>query len=173
MAALARACAEGRIPATVECVVAATPEAPALETARELGLRTEVVAPGHAYAKELLDAFQGCEVLCLAGFLRLLPDEVLDAFPGRVLNIHPSLLPKFGGKGMYGKRVHEAVLAAGEMESGCTVHQVTSVYDEGEIVVQKRCAVLAGDTPESLAARVLLLEHEAYPEAVAKVLRGG
>ena len=173
MAALARACAEGRIAADVKCVVSGSPDAPALETAHELGLKTEVVLPSDNYGPDLMRVLEGCEVLCLAGFLRLLPDAVLDAFPRRVLNIHPSLLPKFGGKGMYGRRVHEAVLAAGETESGCTVHRVTSVYDEGEIVLQKRCAVEPDDTPETLAARVLKLEHEAYPEAVAKVLRDG
>ncbi|HSI73564.1 MAG TPA: formyltransferase family protein, partial [Fimbriimonas sp.] len=92
--------------------------------------------------------------------------------PNRVLNIHPALLPKFGGKGMYGRRVHEAVLAAGETESGCTIHLVTPVYDEGPIILQKTCPVLEGDTPETLATRVLQVEHEAYPEALAKVIRG-
>ncbi|MFN3683119.1 MAG: formyltransferase family protein, partial [Fimbriimonadaceae bacterium] len=113
-----------------------------------------------------------CTLVCLAGYMRLLPKEVLDSFPNRVLNIHPALLPKFGGKGMYGMRVHEAVLRAGEAESGCTVHLVNERYDEGPIVVQLRCPVLPDDTPETLAARVLELEHRAYPEAVRKVLAG-
>lgn len=113
-----------------------------------------------------MEAFRGADFICLAGFMKLLPSEVLRAFPNRVLNIHPALLPKFGGKGMYGHHVHEAVLAAGEKESGCTVHLVTDQYDEGEILVQLCCPVRATDTPESLAARVLELEHRAYPEAV-------
>jgi folate-dependent phosphoribosylglycinamide formyltransferase PurN len=87
-----------------------------------------------------------------------------------VLNIHPSLLPKYGGKGMFGKHVHEAVLRSGETESGCTVHRVTEIYDEGEIILQRRCPVLPEDTAETLAARVLAEEHRAYPEAVRIVL---
>ena len=113
---------------------------------------------------------EGPTLVCLAGFLRLLPEEVLRSRP--VLNIHPSLLPKFGGKGMYGLRVHEAVIQARETESGCTVHRVTPVYDEGEVVVQMRCPVMAEDTPESLAARVLELEQQAYPEAVRRICHG-
>jgi phosphoribosylglycinamide formyltransferase-1 len=102
--------------------------------------------------------------------MRLLPEEVLAAFPNRVLNIHPALLPKFGGKGMYGMHVHEAVVAARETESGCTVHFVNEHYDEGAILHQRRCPVLPDDTPETLAARVLEQEHLAYPEAIQLVL---
>jgi phosphoribosylglycinamide formyltransferase-1 len=101
----------------------------------------------------------------------VLPLEVLSLFPNRVLNIHPALLPKFGGKGMYGHHVHEAVLAAGEAESGCSVHFVNERYDEGAVILQKVCPVLPDDTPDTLAARVLVLEHQAYPEALAKVIR--
>lgn len=93
-------------------------------------------------------------------------------FPDRVLNIHPSLLPKYGGKGMYGIRVHEAVLAAGDSESGCTVHLVNEVYDDGAVLVQLRCPVEPGDTPETLAARVLECEKQAFPMAINKVLDG-
>ena len=100
----------------------------------------------------------------------LLPLEVIEAFPNRVLNVHPSLLPRHGGPGMYGARVHEAVLASGDRESGCTVHLVTERYDEGQVVLQARCPVFAGDTPETLAARILELEHRAYPDAVRRVL---
>lgn len=104
------------------------------------------------------------DLVVLAGFLHYLP---LPAdWRGRVVNIHPSLLPKFGGKGMYGHRVHEAVIAAGEKESGCTVHWVDDVYDHGEAVLQKRVPVLPGDTPDSLAHRVFEQECEAYPEAL-------
>jgi phosphoribosylglycinamide formyltransferase-1 len=96
----------------------------------------------------------------------LLPTEVLERY--QVLNIHPALLPKFGGKGMYGDRVHEAVLAAGERVSGCTVHRVTPIYDEGEIIVQLECPVKEGDTVRDLADRVLGLEILAYPEAIRR-----
>jgi phosphoribosylglycinamide formyltransferase 1 len=170
MAALIGACASGALDAEVRVVVGTTPNAPAMARARELGIRTVVVDAGEEYSERLHGALAGCRVVCLAGYMRLLPAAVLHTFAGRVLNIHPALLPKFGGKGMYGRHVHEAVLAAGETESGCTVHVVTEEYDEGPIVLQKRCPVLPGDTPESLAARVLVLEHEAFAEAVAMVL---
>jgi phosphoribosylglycinamide formyltransferase 1 len=170
MRALIEACRAGKVPnAEVSVVVAPTEAAPALEVARELGVATRV-APNEAGA--LLEAFEGCDAICLAGFLRLLPAEVLTEFPDRILNIHPALLPKFGGKGMYGQRVHEAVIDAQETESGCTVHLVNERYDEGRIVLQKRCPVFPDDTPETLAARVLSLEHQAFPEALAEVLRG-
>lgn len=173
MRALAEACSSGRLAAQIGLVIGPRADAPALEVARQLGLDTHVLDFGDATAgPRLVAVLRGarCGLLCLAGFLRLLPDEVLEAFPGRVLNIHPALLPKFGGKGMFGRHVHEAVLAAGEIESGCSVHHVTPVYDEGKVVHQLRCPVLRGDTPDTLAGRVLALEHQAYPEAVAKVL---
>ncbi|HXH62363.1 MAG TPA: formyltransferase family protein, partial [Fimbriimonadaceae bacterium] len=110
------------------------------------------------------------DVVCLAGFMVLLPVNIVHKYAGRILNIHPALLPKFGGKGMYGIRVHQAVIAAGEKESGCSVHVVTEKYDEGPILLQKRCPVLTDDTPETLADRVLDLEHTAYPEALKLVV---
>jgi len=174
MAALALAGQTDLMPASVVLVVAPRPTTPALETAAEIGVPTVVLDwKSEGYPGALLAALKTAEVdiVCLAGYMTLLPDAVLEAFPGRVLNIHPALLPKFGGKGMYGHHVHEAVIAAGEAESGCSVHLVTPVYDEGEVVVQLRCSVEPGDTPETLAARVLMLEHKAYPMAVAEVWR--
>ncbi|CAN5298612.1 phosphoribosylglycinamide formyltransferase [soil metagenome] len=106
------------------------------------------------------------DLVCLCGWLKLL--TIPADFERRVLNIHPSLLPKFGGHGMYGHHVHEAVLAAGETESGCTVHYADNTYDTGPIMVQKKVPVLVGDTPETLARRVFEAECEAYPEAIAK-----
>ena len=103
-------------------------------------------------------------MVCLAGWLHLLP--IPADFRRRVLNIHPSLLPAFGGKGMYGRHVHEAVLAAGAPVSGCTVHFADDEYDTGPVLVQRSVPVLAGDTPETLAARVFAAECEAYPEAI-------
>src|SRR5208337_379575 len=125
------------------------------EVARRKGLAVGVVPYKiEDYAARLLDLLQSerCDLICLAGFMRLLPSEILDAYPDRILNIHPALLPKHGGKGMYGMHVHEAVLAAGDKESGCTVHLVNERYDEGRIVLQMRCPVEAGDTPETLAS---------------------
>ena len=171
MAAIIHACLHAQVPASVAVVVAPVQGTQAEETAKGLGVSVVVVPPGENYGSRLLHALRECEWVCLAGFLRILPGEVLSYFPSRVLNIHPSLLPKFGGKGMYGHHVHEAVLAAGESESGCSVHFVNEQYDDGAVILQKTCPVEAGDTPELLAARVLKLEHEAYPEALAKVIR--
>lgn len=175
MAGIARACASGKLDAKVVTVIAPNDTAPAVQTAEDLGLRVDSVAPGDLYGARLLAVFEETktELICLAGFLRLLPTEVLTEYPGRVLNIHPALLPKHGGKGMYGRRVHEAVLEAGDLESGASVHYVTEHYDEGDVILQKSCPVEKGDTPEMLAARVLAVEHEVYVEAIRKVICAG
>lgn len=168
MAALLRACEKGAIPAMPLCVIA--PREGTEAAANAGNVPVVVVEPGEAYGVRLLQALEGATVVCLAGFTRLLPEEVLERFPQRVLNIHPSLLPRHGGHGMYGRRVHEAVLASGDTESGCSVHYVTDQYDEGAVVMQGRCPVHPGDTPETLAARVLGLEHRIYPEAVRWII---
>lgn len=155
----------------VDVVVVPRLEIDSAREAMALGVRVAVVPPTEdGYGQALLQALARCDLVCLAGYLRLLPEEVLAAFPGRILNVHPALLPKFGGKGMYGIRVHEAVLSSGERESGATVHLVSERYDEGRIIVQRRCPVFPEDTPESLAARVLEEEHLAYVEAIRSVL---
>jgi len=112
----------------------------------------------------------GARLVCLCGFLRLL--EIPPPWAGRVMNIHPGLLPEFGGKGMYGARVHRAVLAAGVRESGCTVHFSDNVYDHGPIILRRRVPVEPGDDADSLAARVFLAECEAYPEAITLFATG-
>jgi len=117
---------------------------------------------------ELLDRYR-VDLILLAGYVKLVPSEVVVRFRRRILNIHPALLPAFGGKGMYGKRVHAAVLAAGARESGASVHFVDEEYDRGPVVAQHRVPVLDADTPESLAARVLEIEHQLYPTAVDHV----
>ena len=114
----------------------------------------------------------GCDLVVLAGYLKLVPAEVIDRYRGRILNVHPALLPAFGGKGMYGHRVHEAVLASGARESGATVHLVDEVYDRGAILAQARVPVLPGDDPETLAARVLEVEHRLLPAVGARRRRG-
>lgn len=113
------------------------------------------------------------DLLVLAGYLRLVPAEVVAALRGRIINIHPALLPRHGGPGMYGRRVHAAVLASGERESGATVHLADEVYDRGEILGQATVAVQPGDTVESLAARVLAVEHRLLPAAVLAAARAG
>ena len=155
-------------------------DAGAVRRAGAAGVPVAVVATGArdlaapdpaAAARELLDLLEEhrVELILLAGYLKLVPREVVGRYGGRILNIHPALLPKFGGKGMYGMRVHRAVLEAGEAESGATVHLVDEEYDRGRIVAQRRVPVREGDTPEALAARVLAVEHRLYPEAVDHV----
>ena len=110
------------------------------------------------------------DIILLAGYMRKVPDAIVAAFPERMLNIHPALLPKFGGDGMYGIHVHTAVLEAGETETGATVHFVNEEYDKGAILLQRTVPVLPDDTPETLAARVLECEHALYPDALEKLL---
>ena len=106
------------------------------------------------------------DLICLAGFMKMLPQNIVKQYEYKILNIHPGLLPEFGGKGFYGTRVHEAVINTGKRESGATVHFVDEIYDHGPIILQKKVEVMETDTPESLAARVLKLEHELFPEVV-------
>ncbi|MDB5284677.1 MAG: purN [Bacteroidota bacterium] len=110
------------------------------------------------------------DMIVLAGFLQLIPQFLLQKYPGKIVNIHPALLPKFGGKGMYGLKVHEAVLTAKEKETGITVHYVNEHYDEGEVILQKTVSIKPSDNPESLSAKVLSLEHEWYPKTIEKLL---
>ena len=110
------------------------------------------------------------DLIVLAGFLWLVPETLTRAFAGRLVNIHPALLPKFGGKGMYGMAVHKAVLDAGEKESGITIHLIDEVYDRGKTLLQVKCPVLPDDTPESLAERVHQLEYSHFPGAIEKML---
>lgn len=113
---------------------------------------------------------QSVDLIVLAGFMWLMPGSLVRAFPDKIINIHPALLPKFGGKGMYGHYVHEAVVAAGETESGITIHYVNERYDEGQIIFQASCPVSSVDTPEDVARKVQSLEHEHYPRVVAELL---
>jgi len=123
---------------------------------------------------DLLDKLKERKIdyIALAGFLKLLPTNVVKAYPRRIVNIHPALLPKYGGKGMYGHHVHEAVIAAGDSVSGPTVHLVDEIYDNGLILEQAKVPVLANDTPETLAARVLTEEHKLYPIVLEKLIKG-
>ena len=109
-------------------------------------------------------------LVVLAGFLRKIEKPLLDAYSQKILNIHPALLPSFGGPGMYGRKVHEAVLASGAKETGVTIHLVDAIYDHGPIIYQERIPVLADDTPDALQRRVLRVEHRTYPKAIAKYL---
>ncbi len=159
-------------PAAEIAVVIADRPAEALDRARDRGVAAEVVPPDDAQALLTLLGDLAIEWVVLAGYLRKIPPEVVAAYRGRILNIHPALLPRFGGAGMYGERVHGAVLEAGESESGATVHIVDEEYDHGPVVAQRRVPVEPGDTPETLAARVLAVEHELLPEVVAAAAEG-
>ncbi|MFC2081005.1 phosphoribosylglycinamide formyltransferase [Bacteroidota bacterium] len=123
---------------------------------------------------EIQDLLQELKIslIVLAGFLWLIPQDLISAFPGRIINIHPALLPEYGGKGMYGNRVHEAVISNGDKESGISIHYVNEIYDEGEIILQEKCEVRPDDSPESLAERIHNLEHHYYPLVIEKLLPG-
>ena len=154
----------------ISLIVCNRPDAGVLEIARKYGIETlllekEKFFRGNAYTQELRD--MQIDLIVLAGFLWKIPARLIDAYRGNILNIHPSLLPKYGGKGMYGHFVHEAVIAAGEKETGITIHLVDEHYDHGRHLFQAVCPVLQGDTPETLAARVLRLEHENFPRVIA------
>jgi len=164
--------------ARVALVVSDRPHAGALERANRAGIAARVIEvggkPATDVSAEMLAALtqKGIDLIALAGYLKLIPEEVVRAFRGRILNIHPALLPAFGGAGMYGMRVHRAVIASGCRVSGATVHHVDERYDEGKPVLQWPVPVLPGDTPEVLAARVLRIEHAIYPVAVEAIARG-
>ena len=153
----------------VKNVIGTKADAPAIQTAQEMGLKTVIVPFSDTFSDDLLKALGETDYICLAGFLRLLPESIVNRWDRKILNIHPALLPKFGGKGMYGMHVHEAVMAAGETESGCTVHYVTKEYDEGAVILQSTCPIYPEDTAETLAAKVLQLEHRTYFSALKEV----
>jgi phosphoribosylglycinamide formyltransferase 1 len=161
-------------PARVVLVLSNRADAPALDRAAGRGIAT-VTLRDHADGGEWLSALErhGADLLVLAGYVKLVPAEVIERYRGRILNVHPALLPAFGGLGMYGRRVHEAVLASGARESGATVHLVDEEYDRGAILGQARVPVLPGDDPETLAARVLEVEHRLLPAAVLAAAAAG
>ena len=158
----------------IALVVSNKADAPALEKARRLGVPTEVVSKSQlSDSSFMLSLLRECDIhfIVLAGFLLMIPDYLIAAYPRRIINLHPSLLPKFGGKGMYGHRVHEAVKAAGETETGMTVHYVTGECDGGEIIAQYKTAISPEDTREDIAAKENLLEMRYYPLVIKQVLQ--
>lgn len=141
----------------------------AKENTPALIIEKEKFFSGNAYVDELKE--KRIDFIVLAGFLWKIPPALIKAYPHRIINIHPALLPKYGGKGMYGNNVHAAVIAAGEKESGITIHYVDENYDHGDIIFQAKCPVLPGDTPDSLAERIHKLEHEHYPKVIEGVIK--
>ena len=161
-------------PARVVVVLSNRPVAVALERAAARHV-PGVALRDPADSAEWLGVLErhAVDLVVLAGYLKLVPSGVIARFRGRIINVHPGLLPSFGGKGMYGRRVHEAVLASGARESGATVHLVDEVYDRGAILGQARVPVLPGDDPDRLAARVLEVEHRLLPAAVLAAAAAG
>ncbi len=158
--------------ARVTQVISSRAAAGALDRARQARLPTAVLQdPGDA--AELLATLGDADLVVLAGYLKLVPAAVVARFPCRMINIHPALLPAFGGPGMYGRRVHEAVLASGARVSGATVHYVDEQYDRGPIIAQAKVRVVADDTPATLATRVLTAEHRLLVRVVLELVRRG
>lgn len=155
----------------VKLIISNKPDAGVLSVADEHAVKKMVIT-NDRLTSDLLLALraESVDFVVLAGFLRVVPEEVVQAFRGKMVNIHPALLPSYGGKGMYGNRVHQAVLSAGEKESGITIHQVTEQYDEGDIIFQKACKVNPGDTPDTLAEKIHQLEHRHYPEVIENLI---
>jgi len=178
--AILSAIQEKKIPAARIClVISNNSSAGILETARASSLPAIHLSQKQHPSEELfVEALltllrkHDINLIILAGYMKRIHPRVVKAYRNRILNIHPALLPKFGGKGMYGRHVHEAVIQAGEEFSGATVHIVDEVYDHGPVVLQKRVPVAPEDTPETLAAKVLKIEHELYPEALRLIAEG-
>ena len=161
---------DGRIPdAKIVQVISSSEKAYALERAKNHGIPGYVLS--HKEPETIVSQLQkeGTDLIVLAGYMKVLDPSIVKAYSGRIINIHPSLIPKFCGKGFYGIKVHEAVIAAGEKESGATVHYVDEGIDTGEIIFQEKVSVLPEDTPEDLAARVLEVEHKILVSAISKI----
>ena len=177
--ALIDAVQAGYINANIRVVVSNRKESFALERAKKHKIEALYVTPvdcrdSKEYFTKLIKFMEKREIdlICLAGFLLMIQPELVRKYKGRILNIHPALLPGFGGKGMYGHHVHEAVIKSGAKYSGCTVHFVDEEYDHGQIVLQRVVPVHDDDTPDTLAERVLKEEHKAYPDAVKLFVEG-
>lgn len=158
--------------AEVVLIVTNNPDAGVLDIAAKEGIPSRIIdRPSFrdaAFVEELRS--YDPSMIVLAGFLWKVPDSIVHAFSNKIVNIHPSLLPKYGGKGMYGHHVHEAVLASGDKKSGITIHYVNEVYDDGVVIEQETCDVKPGDTPDTLAARIHELEHFYYPRTIEYLL---
>ncbi len=177
--AIIDSCRSGAINAEVRVVISNNSRSLALERARRANIPASHLSSGTHPDPDRLDEaitetlrLYGVQVVALAGYMKMLGTRTLDAYRSRILNVHPALLPKFGGQGMYGERVHEAVLASGERVSGVTVHLVDEVYDHGPVVAQTQVPVLPDDTPGTLAAKVLEQEHILYPETIQRIATG-
>jgi formyltetrahydrofolate-dependent phosphoribosylglycinamide formyltransferase len=158
----------------VSLIVCNVPTAGVLEIAKEKGIPTLLINKTEFANGGYVESLKNADIdfIVLAGFLWKVPEVLVNAFPKAIVNIHPALLPNYGGKGMYGSRVHEAVIAAGESKSGITIHWVDANYDEGDIIFQAECTISSGDTPEVLAQKIHALEHQHFAPVIEKLLRG-
>jgi phosphoribosylglycinamide formyltransferase-1 len=163
----------GRRDISVRLIVSNKQDAGVLNIARAAAIDTLIVTRNSFYSStDLLAELDKHKIdfIVLAGFLWLIPTYLIQQYPDRIINIHPALLPNYGGKGMYGSRVHEAVVAAGEKETGITIHWVDAHYDEGDIIFQAKCAVDASDTPTTVAEKIHVLEHQHFAPTIEKIL---
>lgn len=174
MQAIIDACKAGKINGNVVLVIGTKDDAPAMQRARQEGVNTLAISPkAYASVQEYDDAIlqalkdNQIDLICLAGYMRLLGRNIIDSYRNRIMNVHPALIPMFFGKGMYGHHVHEAVIKRGVKYTGVTVHFVDEEYDTGPIILQTIVPVEENDTPDSLAARVLKHEHDTYTNAIA------
>ena len=156
----------------IVCVVSNNKEAYANQRARNLGIPLLLVEKEYFNSDLFVERmrFLAVDLIVLAGFLWLIPQNLINAFPNKIINIHPALLPKYGGKGFYGHHVHEAVVAAHEKASGITIHYVNEKYDSGNIIFQKKVALTPSDTPDDVAAKIHVLEQENFPLVIEKLL---
>ncbi|HET8866278.1 MAG TPA: phosphoribosylglycinamide formyltransferase [Gracilimonas sp.] len=168
----------GEITASIAGLITDKDNIGALQRAETHNIPTCIISPyklsGEAeFAEELLTQLRGwnADLIILAGYLKKIPNSVIREFENKILNIHPSLLPKFGGKGFYGMNVHRAVIEANEGESGCSVHIVTDEFDEGPVIARSKVKIEKNDTPELLAEKILKEEHQLYPKAIQKHLK--
>jgi len=161
--------------ASVSCVLSNKKDAYVLQRAQNYNIPTRIFDRHEFYeTDQVLNFLKEKDInwIILAGFLWLVPENIVDSYTNRIINIHPALLPKFGGKGMYGLNVHRTVIENKEKETGITIHYVNKKYDEGNIIFQTRCRVDESDTPESLAERIHKLEYKYYPEIIEKLIQG-
>ncbi len=179
MTAIINACDRGSLSASVEMVISNNPDSQALVIANEKNISTVFLNSRTHPDADLLDVAMkdsldshNIDFVLLAGFMKKIGAKTLSAYKGRIINIHPSLLPKFGGQGMFGMNVHKAVIDAGEKETGVTIHLVDGEYDEGAILAQRTVVIASKESPESLAVKVLKAEHILFAETIQKIIDG-
>ena len=164
---------EGNSNVQVRLVLVNNPEAGVIQRADKFNVQVEIFnRQQFSKSNEVVDVLKSnkIDLVVLAGFLWLVPSNMVTAFPNTIVNIHPALLPNYGGKGMYGDHVHKAVIAAGDVESGITIHYVNDKYDDGAIIAQYKCEINSGDTPDDLASKIHKLEHQYFPQVIEDVI---